>query len=136
VSPSPARRRRYDEPTLDVGLGIIDRGEPTHYGLHQPTGKHDPVVFPLTGRIGVLERSDWPRVGRRPRAASRSREFVARRQGRLDNFDVPVLHGVCHRDRLLNSPLDAPQIDGFRWGIAAVQEYPCDAMWLDACGND
>jgi hypothetical protein len=49
---------------------------------------------------------------------------------------VQILYGVRHRDRLLNSPLDAPQIDGLRWGIAAVQEYACDAMRLDACGND
>ena len=72
------------------------------------------------------------------RAASRAvrRQFVARRHGRLDNFDAPVLHGVCHRDGLLNSLLDAPQIDGFWWSTAAIQEYPCDAMRLDACGND
>jgi hypothetical protein len=49
---------------------------------------------------------------------------------------VHVLYGVRHRDRLLNGLLDAPQIDGFWWSIAAVQEYPRDAMRLDACGND
>jgi hypothetical protein len=54
----------------------------------------------------------------------------------LDNFAEHVLYGVRHCDRLLNSPLDGPEIDEFRWGIAAVQEYACDAMWLDACGND
>jgi hypothetical protein len=34
---------------------------------------------------------------------------------------VGVLYGVGHSDRLLNGPLDALQVEAFRWGIAAIE---------------
>jgi hypothetical protein len=65
-----------------------------------------------------------------------SHQFVAKRHGALGKFAEHVLYGISHRDRLLNGTLDARQIEGFRWGVAAVQKYACDAMRLDACAND
>ena len=59
-----------------------------------------------------------------------------RRVDTLGNLAVGVLYGVGHSDRLLNRLLDAPQVEAFRWDIAAVEEYACDAMRLDTCGND
>ena len=39
----------------------------------------------------------------------------------LGNLAVGVLYGVGHSDRLLNGPLDALQVEAFRWGIAAIE---------------
>jgi hypothetical protein len=54
-----------------------------------------------------------------PEAASLAASRRAKRHAALDNFAEHVLYGISHRDRLLNGTLNALQIEGFRWGIAA-----------------
>jgi hypothetical protein len=66
----------------------------SHYGLRRPTGKHDPVRFASTVQSSSAAAVEAAAVTRadcaEARVGGRSRAFATRRQGRLDNFDVPV----------------------------------------------
>jgi hypothetical protein len=73
--------------------------------------------------------SDWLALSRCPASSSPARWYARQ-------FAVGVLFGIGHSDRMLNRLLDAAQIEGVGWGIAAVEENACDAMRLDGCGDD